>query len=184
MDGWIQEMVGGIAGGAFLGVSAVTMSTSAAIDVAIDRTGHDHGTWVYRHANTVPKAAKWIGAGLVVAGLGAKLLPATQGASKPLMQAGAGTIGAWFATNWGSRLLMAAQFDARNGGMHWTVSDIAKNSLDRTHMMGRSPGRMERAFEDTISRLQGHGPLDERIARGDFVPVWQPGDPPPGFNNS
>ncbi|MCW2924698.1 MAG: hypothetical protein JWM98_2102, partial [Thermoleophilia bacterium] len=59
--------------------------------------------------------------------------------------------------------------------------DIAKNSLDRTHMMGREPQAIERTFEDVASIIQGRGPLDRRIARGEFVPVWQPGDPPPGL---
>jgi hypothetical protein len=165
----------------FLAFGAVTIGASTAIDVAIDRNGHDHDAWVYTHANTIPRAAKWTGAGLVAAGLGAKLLPQTRGVSNTLLQAGAGAIGAWAVTNWGWRLVMAMQFDARDRGLHWNPGDLAKNSLDRTHMMGREPGKYERMFEDAISRIQGHGPLDERIARGDFIPAWQPGDPPPGL---
>lgn len=165
----------------FLAFGAVTIGASTAIDIAIDRNGHDHDAWVYTHANTIPRAAKNIGAGLVVAGLGAKLLPQTRGISNTLLKVGAGAIGAWAVTNWGWRLGMASLMDARDGGMHFNPGDIAKNSLDRTHMMGREPRTAERTFEDWISRAQGHGPLDERIARGDFVPVWQPGEDPPGL---
>jgi hypothetical protein len=165
----------------FLAVGAVTIGASTAIDVAIDRNGHDHDAWVYTHANTIPRAAKWAGAGLVAAGLGARLVPQARGVSNTLLQVGAGAIGAWAVTNWAWRLGMASLFDARDGGLHFNPGDIAKNSLDRTHMMGREPGKYERLFEDTISRIQGHGSLDERIARGDFVPVWQEGEPPPGL---
>ncbi|MCW2928578.1 MAG: hypothetical protein JWM86_2546 [Thermoleophilia bacterium] len=165
----------------FLAFGAVSIGASTAIDIAIDRNGHDHSAWVYTHANTVPKAVKAVGAGLVLAGLGAKLLPQTRPISNTIIKVGVGAIAAWGVTNWGWRLGMAAVLDARNGGLHWNPGDVAKNSLDRTHMMGREPQRAEKTFEDLMSRLQGHGPLDDRIARGDFIPMWKPGEPPPGL---
>lgn len=164
-----------------LAIAAVTIGMSTAIDVEIDRNGHDHDSRAYQHANTVPRAAKYAGFGLLAAGVGASLLPATRSAAKPLLQVGAGAVGAWAVTNWGWRLGVAMLLDPRDGGLHWNPSDIAKNSLDRTHMMGREPGRLEARFEDAVSRAQGRGSLDERRARGDFIPVWQPGDPPPGL---
>ena len=168
----------------FLAFGAVGIGVSTAIDVAIDRNGPDHGAWVYKHANTVPKAIKMVGAGLVIAGLGAKLLPQTRPVSNTLIGVGVGAIAAWGVTNWGWRLGMAAVLDARNGGLHWNPSDIAKNSFNRTHMMGREPLTAEKTFEDLMSRAQGHGPLDARIARGEFIPMWKPGEQPPGLRDS
>jgi hypothetical protein len=167
-----------------LACGAIAIGTSTAIDVVIDRNGHDHDSWAYRHANTMPRAFKNAGAGLVVAGLGAALLPATRQAAAPLLRVGAGAIAAWAVTNWCWRLGMASLLDARQGGLHFNPGDIAKNSLDRTHMMGREPGTAEAWFEDRVSRLQGHGSLDERRARGDFLPVWREGEPPPGLPTS
>ena len=79
--------------------AAVTIGVSTAIDIAIDRSGHDRESWTYQRVNRFLRAAKHAGIGLLAASLGASLLPSTRGAAKPLVQIDAGAVGAWAVTN-------------------------------------------------------------------------------------
>ena len=155
--------------GVALGIAGIASAT--ALDVAIDRAGHDHDSWAYRHGSLPTFALGIGGAGAVAAGLGARYVPALRGASPTLLKLGAAAIGAWGAT-FVVRLGVGMLFDPAGRGMHWNPGDIAKNSIDRTHMMSRTSHAHERWIFDRVSRLQGHGPLDARMARGDFEPLW------------
>lgn len=155
--------------GIVLGAAGIASAT--ALDVAIDRSGHDHDAWAYRHGSLPTQVLGIGGAGLVAAGLGAKLHPATRAMGPTLLRLGAGAIAAWGAT-FAVRLGVGMLFDPAGRGMHWNPGDIAKNSIDRTHMMSRTSWPHERWVFDQVSRVQGHGPLDERMARGEFEPLW------------
>jgi hypothetical protein len=164
--------------GLVLGTLGVASAT--ALDVAIDRSGHDHESAAYRWGSVPTQALGFGGGALVAAGLGAMLVPGLRTASPTLLKLGAGTLGAWAAT-FGVRIAVGMLFDPTGKGMRFNPGDIAKNSIDRTHMMGNTSRPHERSMLGWISERQGHGSYDERLARGDFAPVWQPGDPPPGF---
>jgi hypothetical protein len=161
----------GLAVNTGIALAAAGIASATALDVAIDRSGHDHDSWAYRHGS-LPTMALAIGGGTALAaGLGAKLLPATRGASPTLLKLGAAALGAWGAT-FVVRLGVGMLFDPAGRGMHWNPGDIAKNSIDRTHMMSRESHAHEHYIFDIVSRLQGHGSLDERTTRGDFQPRW------------
>lgn len=163
--------------GLVLGALGVTSAT--ALDVAIDRSGHDHDSPAYR-AGRLPTYALGIGGAAITAvGLGALAIPGARAVAPTLLRIGAGTLGAWAGT-FAVRLAVGMLFDPAGTGMRFNPGDIAKNSVDRTHMMGNRSRAHEQWAMDKISRLQGHGGYDERLARGEFEPVWRPGDPPPG----
>ncbi len=154
-----------------LALGTLGIASATALDVAIDRSGHDHDSVAYKLGRLPTYALGIGGAGIVAAGLGAKLLPATRGASPTLLKLGLGAVGAWGAT-YLVRLSVGMLFDAHGRGMRWNPGDIAKNSVDRTHMMGNTSRAHEKIVLGHISELQGHGSYDERLARGDFEPVW------------
>lgn len=162
-----------------LALGALGITSATALDVAVDRSGHDHASPAYRVASAPTKLLGFGGAALVAAGLGALAIPGARAAAPTLLKLGAGSLAAWGAT-FAVRLGVGMLFDAREGGMRFNPGDIAKNSIDRTHMMGAVSRPHERAALGWISQLQGHGSYDERVAAGDFVPVWRDGDPPPG----
>lgn len=154
-----------------IALAAAGIASATALDVAIDRSGHDHDSFAYRHGSVPTMALGISGAGLLAAGLGARFVPAARGLSPTLLKLGAGAIAGWGAT-FLVRLGVGMLFDPSGRGMHWNPGDIAKNSIDRTHMMSRDSHAHERWVFDRISQLQGHGTLDERFARGDFEPKW------------
>jgi hypothetical protein len=164
-----------------IALGALGIASATALDVAIDRSGHDHDAAAYRWGSAPTMALGFGGAALVAAGLGAKLLPGTRGASSTLLELGAGAAAAWGAT-FVTRNVVGMLFDPVGTGMRFAPGDIARNAVDRTHMMGRTSHPHERLVLGWISELQGHGSYDERLGRGEFVPVWQPGDPPPAFS--
>lgn len=162
-------------------LGAIGVASATALDVAIDRSGHDHDSPAYR-AGSLPTFALAIGgAAITAAGVGALAVPGARAAAPTLLRVGAGTLGAWAAT-FGVRIGVGMLFDPAGSGMRFNPGDIARNSVDRTHMMGNVSRPHERFVLDRISRLQGHGSYDDRLARGEFEPVWRPGDPPPGFD--
>ena len=161
-----------------LALGALGVASATALDVAIDRSGHDHDSTAYRWGSVPTQVLGFGGGALVAAGLGAMLVPGLRAATPTLLKLGAGTLGAWAAT-FGVRIGIGMLFDPMGSGMRFNPGDIAKNSIDRTHMMGNTSRPHERAMLGWISERQGHGSYDERLARGDFVPVWQEGDPPP-----
>lgn len=162
-----------------IALAAAGIASATALDVAIDRSRHDHESWAYRHGSLPTQVLGYGGGALLLAGLAAKLHPATRLASPALLALGGGAAAAWAAT-FGVRLGIGMLFDPEGTGMHWNPGDIAKNSVDRTHMMGRTSMPHERWLLGMISELQGHGSFEERLARGEFEPLWRPGDPPPG----
>lgn len=165
-----------------LALGTLGVASATALDVAIDRSGHDHDAPAYRWGSA-PTYALGIGGGaLVAAGLGALAIPGARVFAPTLLKLGAGTLGAWAAT-FAVRVGIGMAFDARGTGMRWNPDDLAKNSVDRTHMMGNTSRPHERAMLGAISELQGHGSYEERLARGDFLPVWKPGDAPPGLTS-
>jgi hypothetical protein len=161
-----------------IALAAAGIASATALDVAIDRSGHDHDSVAYRHGSLPTYALAGAGGALLAAGLGAKLLPGTRAFSPTLLKLGAGAIGAWGAT-FVVRLGVGMLFDPAGRGMHWNPGDIARNSIDRTHMMGRASHAHERVIMSWISQLQGHGSYEQRLARGEFEPMWHEGDPPP-----
>jgi hypothetical protein len=163
-----------------IALGAIGIASATALDVAIDRSGHDHDSAAYRWGGVPTRVLAFGGGGVLAAGLGARLVPSLAGASPMLLRVGAGAIGAWAAT-FAVRIGVGMLFDPTGTGMRFRPGDIAKNSVDRTHMMGVTSRPHERAALGWISEQQGHGSFDERLARGDFVAVWQPGDQPPGF---
>lgn len=160
-------------------LAAAGIGTATALDVAIDRSRHDHDSLPYRLGSLPTQVLGFGGGALVLAGLAANLHPATRLASSTLLRVGAGALGAWAAT-FTARLAVGMLFHPAGTGMHWNPGDIARNSIDRTHMMGRTSMPHERAALGAISQLQGHGSYEDRLARGEFEPLWRPGDPPPG----
>ncbi|MCB0878528.1 MAG: hypothetical protein KDC46_06060 [Thermoleophilia bacterium] len=162
--------------GLVLGTLGVASAT--ALDVAIDRSGHDHESTAYTAGSLPTQLLGFGGGALVAAGLGALAIPGLRSTAAPvLLKLGAGTLGAWAAT-FGVRLGIGMLFDPSGTGMKFNPGDIARNSIDRTHMMGRESMPHEQAIFNAISTLQGHGSYEERLARGEFAPVWQPGDQP------
>ena len=162
-----------------IALAAAGIASATALDVAIDRSRHDHDSTAYRFGSLPTYVLGGGGAALIAAGLGAKLLPGTRAISPTLLKLGAGAIAAWGAT-FVTRLGVGMLFHPAGQGMHWNPGDVAANAIDRTHMMGRKSHAHEHWIFDQVSRLQGHGPLDERIASGDIEPLWKAGDPPPG----
>jgi hypothetical protein len=161
-------------------LAAAGIGTASALDVAIDRSGHDHASAAYK-AGSLPTYSLIIGGGaLLAAGLGAMAIPGARAASPTLLKLGAGALGAWAAT-FGVRLTIGMLFAPDGHGMHFNPGDIAKNSVDRTHMMGDVSRPHEHWFLDKVSQLQGHGSYDAREARGEFAPIWHEGDPPPAL---
>jgi hypothetical protein len=154
-----------------IGLAAAGIATATALDVAIDRSNHDHDGWAYQHGSWPTKALFRGGGALLVAGLAAKLLPATRGASTPLLKLGAASLGAWGAT-FAVRLGVGTLTSPHDGGFRWNPGDLAANAVDRCHMMSRETHAHEDLIFDWISRAQGHGSLAERTARGDFEPIW------------
>ena len=171
----------GLALASGLALGALGIASATALDVAIDRSGHDHDSAAYR-AGSLPTQVLWKGgAGLVAAGLGAMVIPGLRSASPMLLKLGVGALGAWGAT-FAVRLGVGMLFDPQGRGMQWNPGDIARNSIDRTHMMGRAMRPYERVLLGAASEAQGHGTYDERLARGDFEPIWSEGDPPPALS--
>jgi hypothetical protein len=162
-------------------LGALGIASATALDVAIDRSGHDHEAPAYKAGSLPTQVLGFGGGALVAAGLGALAIPGARAAAPTLLKLGAGALGAWAAT-FGARLAVGMLFDPQGTGMRWNPGDIARNSIDRTHMMGRASMPHEAAVMDWFSRAQGHGTLDERRARGDFEPLWKDGDPPPAFD--
>ncbi|MEO6866704.1 MAG: hypothetical protein ABI200_01645, partial [Gaiellales bacterium] len=70
--------------GVVLGIAGIASAT--ALDVAIDRSGHDHDTPAYRAGSVPTKALGFGGAGLLLAGLGAAALPGTRAAAPTLLK--------------------------------------------------------------------------------------------------
>lgn len=159
----------GLTTGIALGAAGIASAT--ALDVAIDRSGHDHDAAAYRYGSLPTQVLFGAGAALTAAGLGARMLPATRGASSTLLRVGAGALGAWGAT-FGVRIAVGMLFDPAGTGMRWNPGDIAKNSVDRTHMMGNTSRPHEKLVLGWLSERQGHGSYDERLAAGEFEPVW------------
>lgn len=153
-------------------LAGIGIASATALDVAIDRSGHDHDAAAYRYGSVPTYLLAGGGAALGAAGLAALALPPTRAAAPTLLRLGAGAIGAWAAT-FGVRIAVGMLFDPTGTGMRWNPGDIARNSVDRTHMMGNVSRPHERYVLGRISELQGHGSYDERLARGDFVPVWR-----------
>lgn len=165
-----------------LGVGGAGIASVAILDRIIDVTAHNHNSLAYSLAmKPSAKAFKYLaigGAALAGVGLLAKLHPDTKEHSGTLMKIGAGIGVGLLATvafrlNWG--LYVAPAQKGWLPGMaakpHFRFNDLAANAVDRVHMMGRDPvltGRNWKVF-NTISKLQGHGPLMERL--DDFVPV-------------
>lgn len=171
----------GIATTTGLVLGALGVASATALDIAIDRAGHDHDSAAYRYGSLPTQVLGFGGAAITAAGLGALALPGLRAAAPTMLRVGAGTLGAWAAT-FGVRIGVGMLFDPSRGGMRFNPGDIARNSVDRTHMMGNQSRPHERFVLDGISRLQGHGSYDERLARGEFEPVWRPGDAPPGLD--
>jgi hypothetical protein len=168
----------GLATTTALVLGALGIGSATALDVAIDRSGHDHDSPAYRWGSAPTRSLVIGGAALVAAGIGASLVPGARAAAPTLVRLGVGTLAAWGAT-FAVRLGVGMLFDPRDGGMRFDPGDIARNSIDRVFMMGHEPNVGHRVVFGAVSRLQGHGGYEERLARGDFVPKWREGDPPP-----
>ncbi|MCW2925274.1 MAG: hypothetical protein JWM98_2678 [Thermoleophilia bacterium] len=151
-------------------LGAAGIAAATALDVGVDRSRHVHDAPAYRYGKLPPTILEWGGAALLAAGGVARLIPATRGASPTLLRLGAGTLGA-FAATLGVRLAIGMLFSPADTGMHWNPGDIARNSVDRSHMMGRELYPQQKFFIDPVSRAQGHGSIDERAARGEFEPM-------------
>lgn len=152
-------------------LAAAGIGSATALDIGIDRARHDHDSTAYRHGSLPTHLLFGGGVAVTAAGLLSKLHPATRGASSTLLRVGAGTMGAWAAT-FGVRIGIGMLFDPAGTGMKWNPGDIAKNAVDRTHMMGVTSRPHEKLTLGWISELQGHGSYDERLAAGEFEPVW------------
>lgn len=153
-------------------ISAAGIATTLVIDRAIDTTGHAHDTTPYRVGTWPTGGLTYATLGLGALAAGAWLLPATRGAAKPLATAALAT-GIGLAATWGVRNLYGMTVSPSS--LNVEAGDIAKNSVDRTFMMDRDLKWFERPVVDLVSRVQGHGPIDERIADGDFVERWTSG---------
>jgi hypothetical protein len=171
----------GLATTTALALGALGITSATMLDVAIDRSGHDHESPAYRAGSLPTKALGFGGGALLAAGLGALAIPGARAAAPTLLKLGGGALAAWGAT-FAVRLGVGMLFDPSGGGMRFNPGDVAKNSVDRTHMMGVTSRPHEHAVLDWISRRQGHGSYDERAAAGEFEPVWRAGDPPPGLD--
>lgn len=154
-----------------LTLGAAGIASATALDIAIDRTGHAHSSFAYRHGSRPTQILFGAAALFTAAGLGAKLLPGQQETSSTLLKLGVGAFAAWGAT-FGVRLGVGMLFSPAGRGMIWNPGDIARNSIDRTHMMSRLSYPHERFVLGKVSELQGHGGYAQRLARGDFEPVW------------
>ena len=172
--------VPGLVTTAGLALGALGIASATALDVAIDRSGHDHESTAYRLGSLPTQVLGFGGAGLVAAGLGAMAIPGLRTFSPTLLKLGAGALVGWGAT-FAVRIGVGMLFHPAGTGMKWNPGDIARNAFDRTHMMGNPSRPHEKLLLGTISQLQGHGPYEERLARGDFIPMWREGDPPPAF---
>ncbi|MCW2920765.1 MAG: hypothetical protein JWL76_639 [Thermoleophilia bacterium] len=164
-----------------LALGALGIASATALDVAIDRSGHDHDSTAYRMGSLPTQVLGFGGAGLVAAGLGAMAIPGLRAASPTLLKLGAGALIGWGAT-FAVRIGVGMLFHPEGTGMKWNPGDIARNSFDRTHMMGHTSRPHEKLIIGKISELQGHGSYEERLARGDFEPMWHEGDPAPAFD--
>ncbi len=173
--------VPGLVTTAGLTLGALGIASATALDVAIDRSGHDHESPAYKLGSLPTQVLGFGGAGLVAAGLGAMAVPGLRAFSPTLLKLGAGALIGWGAT-FAVRVGVGMLFHPDGRGMKWNPGDIAKNSVDRTHMMGNTSRPHEKLILGKISELQGHGSYDTRLARGDFEPVWKPGDRAPAFD--
>lgn len=159
-----------LAVGSGLALGAAGIASATALDVAIDRAGHSHASWAYRNGSRPTQVLFGAGALLTAAGLGARMLGHEQ-AGETLSNVGIGAFGAWAAT-FGVRLGVGMLFSPAGRGMKWNPGDIAKNSIDRTHMMSRVSRPHEQYVLGKVSELQGHGSYRLRLERGDFEPLW------------
>jgi hypothetical protein len=155
------------------GIGAVQL-----MDRAIDLSGHDHQTWYYRGAR-VPEHALGVLSGLALAVGAASYVDGSRPTGESQLGAGA-ALGA-------ASIGVVAYRDARGavvdptpvaGRLHFALHDIAKNAVDRYHLIGLDPSLAPRrglaslslmGWLDRISQWQGHGHLIDRLA--DFVPV-------------
>lgn len=149
--------------------AAAGIATATALDVAIDRSGHDLHSPAFRFGVAPTYALAGITGLATAAGLGATLLPATRGFAPSLLRAGRNAAIGWAAT-FAVRQAIGLLFHPAGRGLHWHPSDMAQNGIDRAHMMGRELKPYERAALDVLSRMQGHGSLDSR-AHEDFMPI-------------
>jgi hypothetical protein len=170
----------GIAAG--VAVGGAGLATVATLDRIIDVTSHDHRSTAYRLAmKPSMKAFKYIGAaGLAIAGVGllAGFNDGTRKYRDDLLKVAAGigvglAIPIVFRLGWGATVAPAhAGWQPGTRALpHFRFGDIAANAVDRVHMMGRDPnlaGRNWKLFNQ-VSKLQGHGPLLERL--DEFAPV-------------
>jgi hypothetical protein len=152
------------------------------LDSIIDFTAHNHNSLAYSLAMKPSyKAFKYLaigGAVLAGAGLLAKLNPSTKEHSNTLLKIGAGIGVGLLATvafrlSWGMYVAPAQQgwLPGMAAKPHLRLNDLAGNAVDRVHMMGRDPALTGKNWRiwDKVSKLQGHGPLMERL--DDFAPV-------------
>ena len=169
----------GIATG--IGVGLAAIGVNAVLDRAIDVTSHDHRTVAYRIAMKPSRYASYAIAGGALALAGIGLLAGTSDQTRhlrePLLKVAGGIgagMGAAVAVRLGWGLTIAPAQSGWRPGMqavpHLRLGDLAANSVDRVHMMGRRPDLTRGIWQpfDWISRAQGHGPLAERT---DLVPV-------------
>lgn len=153
-------------------IAAVGTTATMALDLAIDSSGHDHSTFAYRAGEWPTRTLSYAAIGLGAVAGAALLLPATRAAAKPIGALALAT-GLGLAATWGVRNLYGM---ARSpSSLEFDLGDVAKNSVDRCFMMDRDLKPFEHPVVDLVSRLQGHGPIDERIANGEFVERWTPG---------
>src|SRR4051794_12971677 len=81
-----------------LALGALGITSATALDIAIDRSGHDHDSAAYRFGSVPTMALGFGGAGLVAAGLGAMAIPGLRAFSPTLLKLGAGALIGWGAT--------------------------------------------------------------------------------------
>jgi hypothetical protein len=167
-----------------IGTGLAGIAGVSVIDRIIDASSHAHATGTYRLAMkpSATAAKVWAGASLALMGVG--LLASANDRTKPyastIAKVGAGVgVGLLATVAWRSAwgLAVAPAQAGWKPGVQATqrlrLGDLAANAVDRVHMMGREPeltGRNWKLF-DTISKLQGHGPLTAREAAGEFAPV-------------
>jgi hypothetical protein len=150
-------------------LTALGASSTAALDVAIDRSGHDPNHPAFRYGR-LPTRALFAGGTVLMAGaIGAQLIPGARSAAAPFARLGAATLGAWLATE-SIRYATGMLFSPRGRGVDFAPNDLARNAIDRIHMMGSTPRTHERVVLGIISELQGHGSYEKRLAAGDFMP--------------
>lgn len=167
-------MDAGVATGLGLGIAGI--GSVAVLDRIVDVTAHNHHHVAYRLAGVPTRLLFGVGVALAGAGLLAGLHEDTREHRGTLIKMAAGAGAAYLGTmafrlGWG--LAVAPAQRGWKPGMaalpQWRLGDVAANAIDRTRMIGRDPNLAKWPHFDRISRMQGHGPLVDRL--DDFVEV-------------